>query len=1164
MPFLRRTTVATRSSGHDPRVPRIFGLSHAPLAFYILCSLLPCRAQVLPAGRPIIFVHGWCGTADGWGTVRDAVVSYISTKQPTLYTDSTNYTVYYDGQDTHFWPSETRAARFFSIQFFDPTSTGALTGPPSINTTQVASVSILNKADELAHVIGAIKTLTQASDVIIIAHSLGGLAARAYLQGLAVHSPQCNDQDSSYGGCTSAPKTAYAGDVAKLITLDTPHSGAVFANYADGLTKYLQAGPGCQLTQTLNRRELEEGSLVVKMLNTGLATSPAFGNITSIMSYTTTGFFSPRDDGIVTDHEQSIHNLALSVQSYRDVENLLGASPLIGGAPSNCIPANWPLHLLSCLAMQPSTISYLNAELAQVLVEVPSINAGGILNAASYIPGAPVAPGTIVAVYGNFLVNSTFTANGVPWPKSMGGVALQFADGSTAPLYYVSGGQVSLVIPWELSGRSQTSLTATVSGQTSASQTVNLAQYSPGIFSMNGQGTGQGAIVDAVSGLVVDSSNPAIAGSTYLAIYCTGLGPVINQPASGAAGPSGPLAATTTTPTVTIGGVPAQVAFAGLAPGFVGLYQVNVQLPAGVASGNAVPVVIGIGGATSNTVTIAVKQPPPSQGLALQSVNLSATSVTGGNSVIGTVTLSSAAPTGGVQVTLSSDNSSAQVPASVTISSGQSSTTFTITTTAVTSAQTATIAAHLGTSTAMAVLRVAPGSPTQVNITEFSVPTASGYPFGIAVGPDGALWFAELSGTKIGRITTAGVITEYPLPVSSFPNGIAAGPDGALWFTEGSRVKIGRITTTGVVTEYSVPTSSSAPYEIVSGPDGALWFTETSARKIGRITTAGVVTEYPVPGVPWEIAGGPDGALWFTEVDGKIGRITTTGIITEYPIPTSSGYPGGIAAGPDGALWFTEVDGNKIGRITTTGVITEYPVPSSASARPWTIAAGSDGALWFTAASMAGVSIGRITTTGVITEYPVPTFTAFGGIVTGPDGAVWFTETQGNKIGRAGLTTVTVPTAPTLQSLMLSSTSVTGGSSLTGTVTLASPAPTGGVQVTLSSNNSNVKVPPAANIPAGGSSVTFTITTTAVTTAQSVTITATYGGSSRSATLAVNPAPSSSSLRGQQFAIDGSMSIGGQTIGIEIQAVTLNGGNSYTVLFEQLSNLYPVSLTFAF
>ena len=85
------------------------------------------------------------------------------------------------------------------------------------------------------------------------------------------------------------------------------------------------------------------------------------------------------------------------------------------------------------------------------------------------------------------------------------------------------------------------------------------------------------------------------------------------------------------------------------------------------------------------------------------------------------------------------------------------------------------------------------------NTTEHRIPTPHSYPVEIVTGPDGALWFTESSGNNIGRITTNGQITEYPVGTDSSPYGIAIGPDGALWFTE-DNYQIGRITAGGQVT----------------------------------------------------------------------------------------------------------------------------------------------------------------------------------------------------------------------------------------------------------------------------------------------------------------------------------------------------------------------------
>jgi uncharacterized protein (TIGR03437 family) len=235
----------------------------------------------------------------------------------------------------------------------------------------------------------------------------------------------------------------------------------------------------------------------------------------------------------------------------------------------------------------------------------PRINLGQIVNTANSASPGRVAAGSIATAYGSFLLDLPASAERLPLPTNLSGLSLQFGGGVNAPIFYASGGQVYFQVPWEVAGEQEISVTAMVNGQPSAAQTVQL-DFSPGIFSMNGLGTGQGAILDA-SYRLVDSVNPATAGSTVVEIYCTGLGAVTNQPPSGFPAPYNPLAMTTTTPGVTIGGVEATVKFSGLAPGSVGLYQVNALVPAKAPSGPAVAVEISAGGYRSNTVTMAVQ-----------------------------------------------------------------------------------------------------------------------------------------------------------------------------------------------------------------------------------------------------------------------------------------------------------------------------------------------------------------------------------------------------------------------------------------------------------------------------------------------------------------------------------------------------------------------------
>jgi uncharacterized protein (TIGR03437 family) len=145
----------------------------------------------------------------------------------------------------------------------------------------------------------------------------------------------------------------------------------------------------------------------------------------------------------------------------------------------------------------------------------------------------------------------------------------------------------------------------------SAPLTVNVTVAAPSLFTMDSSGRGQGAILIAGPEVLAapagkfSQSRPAHPGET-IEIYGTGLGPVSRIQLDGTPKTPTTPPAITQTPTVTIGGVPGTVTFSGLAPGAVGLYQVNVQVPDGAPVGDAVPVVVTIGGATSNTVTLAV------------------------------------------------------------------------------------------------------------------------------------------------------------------------------------------------------------------------------------------------------------------------------------------------------------------------------------------------------------------------------------------------------------------------------------------------------------------------------------------------------------------------------------------------------------------------------
>jgi len=238
----------------------------------------------------------------------------------------------------------------------------------------------------------------------------------------------------------------------------------------------------------------------------------------------------------------------------------------------------------------------------------PSITNGGVVAAANYLP--QMVPGMIASLFGSNLASGITTAGGLPLPAALGGVSVS-ANGILAPLFYVSPTQINFQLPWELMGQNQASIAVTTNGFATAPQTITLRTASPGVFSTNASGSGQGAIQisnTATFAAPVGSlaqARPVNPGES-ITIYCSGLGDVLPRPVTGTASPF-PPSTTVLTPSVSIGGVPALVTFSGLVPGFVGLYQINATVPLTAPTGAQVTVFVMIGGVTSNMVTIAVQ-----------------------------------------------------------------------------------------------------------------------------------------------------------------------------------------------------------------------------------------------------------------------------------------------------------------------------------------------------------------------------------------------------------------------------------------------------------------------------------------------------------------------------------------------------------------------------
>jgi uncharacterized protein (TIGR03437 family) len=228
---------------------------------------------------------------------------------------------------------------------------------------------------------------------------------------------------------------------------------------------------------------------------------------------------------------------------------------------------------------------------------LPTFTASGIGNAASY-NSASIAPGEIVSIFGSGLgpaegVGATLTSAGTVSTSNAGTVVLFGTH--AAPILYASATQLNVVVPFEVTPGADVAVTVTSNGQTSPAASVAVTQAVPGIFLI---GTTQAAVLNDVNQVLTVNgpSNPAPAGGVIV-IYATG-GGILSSPIVDGELPTTVINVEDTT--LTVGGQPATIDFAGLAPGYAGALQINATLPSGIAAGSAVPIVLSISGASSS------------------------------------------------------------------------------------------------------------------------------------------------------------------------------------------------------------------------------------------------------------------------------------------------------------------------------------------------------------------------------------------------------------------------------------------------------------------------------------------------------------------------------------------------------------------------------------
>jgi len=380
-------------------------------------------------------------------------------------------------------------------------------------------------------------------------------------------------------------------------------SGNAFPSYWVDyyLSHWLPSPPGQDILQTTSSGcclWVSNGGAVLGLDTHTLALRNVDGSVVILMSNHAVKNFLKDNNGSGVARTFALDLSGLGTFASATLVTLDASTPASGPALQQLVPA----------AQMQVTLTGYGAALLRLANTAPAIAATGVVSAASYASG-PVAPGEIVSLFGDSIGPATPMPGTLTNPRlvanSLAGVHV-FFDGVPAPVLYASSGQVNAVVPFSVSGQSSTRVQSEYLGVLSPPITLQVAAVAPGVFTLNGSGTGSGAILNAVDGTVNSAANPVHRGD-WVSIFATGGG--ITTPASldgflGAA----PLPQPNAVVSVSIGGLPCPLNYEGAAPGLIsGALQINAQIPAGVSPGPNVPVQVMIGkSAAQRDVTLAV------------------------------------------------------------------------------------------------------------------------------------------------------------------------------------------------------------------------------------------------------------------------------------------------------------------------------------------------------------------------------------------------------------------------------------------------------------------------------------------------------------------------------------------------------------------------------
>lgn len=259
--------------------------------------------------------------------------------------------------------------------------------------------------------------------------------------------------------------------------------------------------------------------------------------------------------------------------------------------------------------------------------------------------------------------------------------------------------------------------------------------------------------------------------------------------------------------------------------------------------------------------------------------------------------------------------------------------------------------------------------------------------------PDGAMWYANISGNRIVRMDDNFKETPF-VPVNGSTgglSGIAFDDSGNVWYSKAHGRAVGKFPMAGGEgVEYALPPENDYAQDLVLGPDGAMWYFDPVHQKLGRVAADGSVTVVePPPKLnpfgPRAMARGIDNSLWISDLgQNALWKLDVNSLkYKRYDIPEPRAHPGDLVVAKDGTVWFTMTATKKFGRLAPNGVFSTVNVGPNGVA-PRTVMLDDNGAIWL---SDVGGNLIRIKPDGTTDTFSCKGMN--GGIAMARDGSIW-------------------------------------------------------------------------------------------------------------------------------------------------------------------------------